>query len=331
MTNQEKKAPNNDLNNYNHNFFGRYCICDKKYPPEEGDDSIEAKDEMWQCIVCEDWYHSKHLTSGIESPHKFEEMICGPCVDKLDFIRYYKKFDNPETTTGSDEFKSCVHPDGAAKIDNAPETFTNDVGTEVPAAKSDSVNEGDTNDSQLENKDPDRQVVVVGPSSTKDQQNAGCILDKLRIQANGGGGANNVEQSNEILDKKESSTNRGPIFWTNCSWRAKLCRCNKCLELYKTLNCEYLLDACDTVQYYEAQGKEMAKHKATPIERGMSALNNMNRAAVAEAINGYRELKADLSTYLRKFADSKKVVREEDIHEFFEQLKSKKRPKFDSA
>lgn len=65
------------------------------------------------------------------------------------------------------------------------------------------------------------------------------------------------------------------------------------------------------------------------MERALSALNRMNRAAVVEALHGYDELKADLSEYLRKFADTKKVVREEDIHEFFQQLKSKKRQKLE--
>lgn len=100
--------------------------------------------------------------------------------------------------------------------------------------------------------------------------------------------------------------------------------------MYKKKECEYLLDEKDTVQYYEAQGKVLAKDRATPFERGMTALQSMgNRAAVVEALHGYDELKADLSTYLRKFADTKQVVREADIHDFFAQLKSKKRPRLE--
>lgn len=38
-------------------------------------------------------------------------------------------------------------------------------------------------------------------------------------------------------------------------------------------------------------------------------------------------MKERLMQYLQKFAENKKVVREEDIKEFFSEMESKKRPK----
>lgn len=49
------KPEANDRNVYNQNFKGLYCICQRPYPDSEN------TDEMVQCIVCEDWYHSKVL------------------------------------------------------------------------------------------------------------------------------------------------------------------------------------------------------------------------------------------------------------------------------
>ena len=43
----------------------------------------------------------------------------------------------------------------------------------------------------------------------------------------------------------------------------------------------------------------------------------------------YNELKNSLQDYLRKFAENKKTVREEDIKEFFSQMTSRKRQKVD--
>ena len=43
-----------------------------------------------------------------------------------------------------------------------------------------------------------------------------------------------------------------------------------------------------------------------------------------EAIHSYNNMKQNLMDYLSKFADNKKVVREEDIKEFFENMKNKK-------
>lgn len=40
---------------YNQNFDGVYCTCARPYPDPEN----ENNDEMLQCVICEDWYHSK--------------------------------------------------------------------------------------------------------------------------------------------------------------------------------------------------------------------------------------------------------------------------------
>lgn len=40
---------------YGHNFVGKYCWCDLSYNPDV--------DEMIQCLVCQDWYHSDCISS----------------------------------------------------------------------------------------------------------------------------------------------------------------------------------------------------------------------------------------------------------------------------
>lgn len=49
------KSKLNAENKYNQNFDGVYCTCMRPYPDPEGLDN----DEMLQCAICEDWYHSK--------------------------------------------------------------------------------------------------------------------------------------------------------------------------------------------------------------------------------------------------------------------------------
>lgn len=49
------KSSINENNLYNQNFRGAYCTCSRPYP--DPDDSVE--DEMIQCIICEDWYHTR--------------------------------------------------------------------------------------------------------------------------------------------------------------------------------------------------------------------------------------------------------------------------------
>ena len=61
-----EKAPENTENKYNQNFRGVYCICHRPYPDPE--DTVP--DEMIQCVVCEDWFHSRHLGRAEEDCDK---------------------------------------------------------------------------------------------------------------------------------------------------------------------------------------------------------------------------------------------------------------------
>lgn len=68
----------NMSNIYNHNYFGKYCYCNKE---DDGN-------EMIQCFICEDWFHINHLNlyKGKESLPK-GEFICKNCIkDKISFI-----------------------------------------------------------------------------------------------------------------------------------------------------------------------------------------------------------------------------------------------------
>ena len=61
----------------------------------------------------------------------------------------------------------------------------------------------------------------------------------------------------------------------------------------------------------------------------MEALSSMDRVKQVEAIQSYNSMKSNLMEYLQKFAQNGKVVRKEDIQEFFEQMKSNKRPRIE--
>lgn len=63
------------------------------------------------------------------------------------------------------------------------------------------------------------------------------------------------------------------------------------------------------------------------LEKGMKALASLGRVEQINAIEEYNNMKDSLKEYLQKFVENKKVVREEDINEFFTQLSAKKRAK----
>lgn len=78
-------AQPNNRNAYNQNFSGTYCSCKRPYPDPE--DSVE--DEMIQCIVCEDWHHSRHLNAKVPDSALYSEMTCGSCMERNDFLHDY--------------------------------------------------------------------------------------------------------------------------------------------------------------------------------------------------------------------------------------------------
>lgn len=68
------------------NYSGLYCTCHRPYPDPES----ANEDEMIQCVVCEDWFHSQHLDNTDMKPGaEFFEMVCGGCVAKAEFLKDY--------------------------------------------------------------------------------------------------------------------------------------------------------------------------------------------------------------------------------------------------
>ncbi|KAJ8913423.1 hypothetical protein NQ315_017167 [Exocentrus adspersus] len=208
-----EKSDINDLNSYNQNFSGFYCVCHRPYPDPED----PVPDEMVQCIICEDWYHTRHLGTEVPS-NNFSEMICEACVKKNEFLLHY---------------------DDKAK-------------------KPSQSAEGDTS---------------------------------------------------EEID---------PI-----TWRKELCTCDDCLRMYENEDVAFLLDPEDPVHLYEEKGKAKAKEIVENHDRDF--MNSLNRVQLVDCIAGYNDLKEHLAEYLKKFAENKKIVREEDIREFFEGMNARKK------
>lgn len=81
----DKDAGDNAHNQYNQNFQGKYCTCERPYPDPE--DTTE--DEMIQCISCEDWFHHRHLVGDSPDNDDYSEIICHKCMSNLPFLWFY--------------------------------------------------------------------------------------------------------------------------------------------------------------------------------------------------------------------------------------------------
>ena len=85
----------NKENTYTKNFEGKFCICErgKHYDPET------EEEDMFQCLVCEEWYHESctalvrpdRMKTRVLSQDQFDTMICDTCMrsSKGQLLRLY--------------------------------------------------------------------------------------------------------------------------------------------------------------------------------------------------------------------------------------------------
>ncbi|ELT99453.1 hypothetical protein CAPTEDRAFT_222324 [Capitella teleta] len=256
-----EKKPFNEDNGYNQNFSGVYCVCSRPYPDPED----EVEDEMIQCVMCEDWFHGRHL--GREVPVDYEELTCVSCVNKCQFLMQYSSF-------------HCV----------------GEADTKVDVEKTDEEkNEGNEENS-----------------------------NKRKIENEDGTPAKKLKSDKSLTECKRNdfpaaTVEPHTLFWKS-GWRSALCTCEKCKALYAELGVSFLTNEKDSITAYEAKNQSSG---ASQYERGMDALSSMDRVQQVEVIQGYNDMKSALSDYLKNFADSGKVVSQEDIKSFFENLSKK--------
>uniref|UniRef100_A0A8C5MJG4 Putative E3 ubiquitin-protein ligase UBR7 n=1 Tax=Leptobrachium leishanense TaxID=445787 RepID=A0A8C5MJG4_9ANUR len=284
----------NALNKYNANFFGLYCICKRPYPDPED----EVPDEMIQCIVCEDWYHGRHLGESPPEHMEFHEMICQACMDRCSFLwAYTAHLAVPGVTriTPADTELDDV------KVEDEP---AEDVKAEEQ--KVESTNHLNSKEEGAEQTSPSTSAASEQKCDKDAKTGSTCKLQEYKAQ--------------------QGLTMTTATYWTS-NWRRKLCTCKDCMIMYTQLEVLFLVDECDTVQAYENKGKTAeAQERRDPL---MTALSSMNRVQQVELISEYNDLKTELTDYLKRFAEEQKVVKAEDIQQFFEDLRSRKRRRVD--
>ncbi|XP_014934394.2 putative E3 ubiquitin-protein ligase UBR7 [Acinonyx jubatus] len=302
------KAKINSGNKYNDNFFGLYCICKRPYPDPED----EIPDEMIQCVVCEDWFHGRHLGAIPPESGDFQEMVCPACMKRCPFLwAYAAQLAVTKVSVEDDGLVLNVDGIGDQEVikpengDHQDSTLKEDVPEHgkdaVTEIKAEQTNEPCTSSSS----ESDPQTALKNQHLNTESQ-SGCRLQDL-----------NAKQ----LIKKDTAT-----YWP-LNWRSKLCTCKDCMKMYGELDVLFLTDEYDTVLAYENKGKvDQAADRRDPL---MDTLNSMDRVQQVELICEYNDLKTELKDYLKRFADEGTVVKREDIQQFFEEFQSKKRRRVD--
>lgn len=263
----DKVNERNHENEYNHNFDGLFCWCNKPY---------HIEDIMIQCNICKDWYHlecikekyNQHipLDDDEDGDEQITDYTCRTCMEKYPFLKFYRELE-------------LNYSDNKTNKENQ--------------------NGGSDNQDKEESK----------PFNSKD-----CKISSI----------------NDLIPNDA-------FFFKG--WVSNLCKCENCLKLYKAMNFEWFIneynesidesvdvDIGTTDDIAVANDESIKKRKRNdetkdediPYSKRSQSLTPYQ---IGQMAMGYNTLTTQLKNFLSQFAETGKVVDEDDIRDFFKQLK----------
>ncbi|CAG8580937.1 7315_t:CDS:10 [Paraglomus occultum] len=272
----------NTLNQYNHNYEGRFCWCDVEYDPEK------EESNMYQ-----DWYHENCMNGGKQGDQEFtlpecelfEEYVCRSCTERYPFLKLY--CDSHLCFARMSKKVSLKSTLGDRSIDSKADSILSDESR----IRTDSDNNRSQSAESSKRKVVDDQKFTP-LKKTKSLSGPACRLEKFA--------SINVDE------------NYFDLFCVS-GWRDDLCRCAKCKELYKRHKLEFLLEEEETYEPPKDEDKD-----SSLFENGVKLLTQMDRVTAIEGLIAYNKMRDEIREFLKTFADSGRTVTEHDIRAFFE-------------
>jgi E3 ubiquitin-protein ligase UBR7 len=277
---QKKTAQQPDNgNSYNHNFEGRFCECDQVY-------DVDAEEgTMFQCLVCEDWFHEKCIGEGrVPDQDEFEAFVCRECVGKNEWLGRY--------VADKTAFLST--------LDTYPE-ITVDIETveEKPA-------EQPTDNEPNEPSAPQPATTAgVKRSASADPEPSAPSPKRVK-----------VETESDCKWSALPPTPTTPLaLFLKTNFRTALCHCLDC----QTLRLRTLPMIAAEEETYEPDQDDSDTDSL--LDAGTRALSSLPRTQALDGIVAYQTLSARLKGFFQGFVQTGKVVSEADVKGFFAEMK----------
>ncbi|KAG0258274.1 hypothetical protein BG011_003388 [Mortierella polycephala] len=339
---QKPEGAVNELNQYNHNYLGRFCWCDVQYDPHKEEST------MLQCVVCEDWFHDTCI--GI-NPHNddFDDFICRTCTRAHPFLRRYahnalfmiglsEKGGGPKSVAMVDcsKGKDKDRSDKGKEVKRTEEKVENvevDVvaigettySQEAPniAAATNAMTTTTTTTTAITT------IVTTGSGSSEQKTEQGETAAQMKRAL-----ATTVEDSAD--EQGESSQNKKvkldiessicklqeqPVdlypdqemnLFATEGWRDLFCQCSSCMAMYTKESIAFIL-AEEAI--YEDEDDEEAD--TSVLETGMKKLSEMDRVQMMDGMLAYNKMRDEIRKFLEPFSQQDKVVTADDIEAFF--------------
>jgi E3 ubiquitin-protein ligase UBR7 len=269
-----KLRPNKDdinsLNNYNHNFNGLYCTCNKPYPETSANNSAnkdEENEDMIQCSVCEDWFHLNHLKGNECFPTNeddYDEMICQSCMSKNKFLWYYQgymalKSDSKGDKTENDESKNV-------------DILSVDDNKGILKESNENIQNTNNNDNE-------------------------CSLNKLKTKQE------YLELNEETINRASCFKNNWRDFLCKCLDCLNMYKENNIEFLTKSNDTIKYYE--DYGKQKEAENQQIDENKLLNDE-----LSKLDRVSQVEFLHNVNDFKQELTEFLSGFAQNGQVVSE---------------------
>ncbi|KAF7724961.1 hypothetical protein EC973_000542 [Apophysomyces ossiformis] len=308
MTPTKQNTQTNDENRYNHNFYSRYCRCDGLYDPEQEDGT------MYQCALCEDWFHEACIGNIPPEVEDFESYICRDCTHRHPFLLrlacikgLVKARENP--------IERWLIPEGMKK--KAKEEKQEDT---VPVSVVDGSpkEERKQEEEEEEEKEEDGKCLINNNKrkheacDDKEEGNSKIAMETKRAKTEEEEKEPTLSCISRVDGTTAEHTELVDLFLPD-GWRQMLCLCSKCKDLFRNNKIEYLLMEEKT---YEPEEDEDAGKSL--FEVGMEKLQRLDRVRALETVMAYQSLAEEVRQFLQGFKESGAVVTEADVKRFFE-------------
>lgn len=246
------------------------------------------------------------MPPGFPEEDQFEGFICHKCVSANPWIKAY---------AGTPGFLSAVKlnhnqpaldkPDDTISKKRKAEDDADDQ-SETKRAKSDEeTSEKDTAKTAPESTNDEPEVKLTTDAPSTAERPADCKLSKLAGVA--------PPQSDEPFS----------LFFKE-DFRDKFCRCSSC---YLQLDAHPQLLEEEEVYEPPISEEGASQHGGSThgsgslLERGESALRNVDRVRAIEGVMAYNHLKEQLKPFFQQFAESGEAIGAEDIKAYFAKLR----------
>ncbi|KAK6332455.1 hypothetical protein TWF730_004129 [Orbilia blumenaviensis] len=290
-------------NSYNHNFRNLFCR-DEQYEAEH------EQGTMYQCLLgdqCgEDWFHDRcilglppgdstdpdEIGSGnlqdFPDEDSFEYFICWKCISANSWLLRYAG------TAGFLEPVICREdasegPDQSGAAEASRKRKANAISTDGDP--------GDVNPRvapRIRNASPPApESAAIEPSCVEP-----CKLPP--------------PEHSRLANKKVS-------LFLRSDFREHLCHCTSCLENLRGYKC-LLEEEITHEPPLDSDAEESIGHESL-LDAGEKALSSIDRIRAIEGVMAYNMLKEKVKEFLQPFAEEKRVVCQEDVKKYFEELR----------